>query len=562
MSFNSLKVDREKARKACQTYIGKLNLLGLNPNTILRQKNGDEIVVNILEYAETQNYPRTLYVPSFVDHITDGFEYAYTRRTDDEAISRVKQIIIPDNIEMDHEAYRSLKGFPSLKLISISSRQKLLFNDVDVPYRVRIPEVTNMIATDKTKALMNFILEKGYSTIKGTDLMITYEVAGRAADEETALTVLCCQALESKMCLADDLQPYVDNEIIESVKSLYESGLCSVSEKALAIKTNTLLFNVFKLRKYVEKKYKLDRNRLLYEQIDYPGAGIFDIGQKFKPNLTIEGNCLQGFSDDGWLGYCEYTITGKVTPDQALDIIRLTNYYTCFEIEGFDLKPSYRHMNLDFFVQHWGMGNKAPVWCYPNGDIHCIGYTHGKDIQSIIIEACCLAAEFDWLSMSVTLHSQNKDYCSFKQDDITIDIENGSVKVYLGYSKILHDIEREYIAMIDNLRQAGKRVFTQEQLLTIQSRNNYESLLNTDRGKKQIEFLDMVSRFDMDIQLRLSDFTEETMGMKVRGRGIKNENLLRYIFDYDQEKLDNYFNEYDEARKKWLAEKKELEQTW
>ena len=379
-----------------------------------------------------------------------------------------------------------------------------------------------------------------------------FEAASRATDEELALAVLSSYALEKEVCSISDLATYLSEYTINSMLSLYSNTKVN-SQKAAIIKTNPLLIRIFKLIQAVEEKYKSNEHKDLFFQIEYPGNEGFDISQRFKPNLEIKDNVLEGFGGDGWLGFYEYTISGRTFPDLALDIIRLTIDDPCnTEVQGIELGRSYRHMDLNFLNQYWFTSDIAPVWCYPDGTIYCNGYKAGQTIQDIIMEACCLAEEFKTLNMNISIQSRNGEWI-IDDDAIVINIESGKVKASVGHKPL--GTTNEFTVRANELRQQKKPVFTMEQLKAMQLSNECEHFMKSEQGKKVMKLKEYFYTFDRDIAMRLNSYMLETRGLPLIVGSTPVYNLLTYIFDYDMDKLKQYHEAYENRRKAWLAEK-------
>ena len=133
-------------------------------------------------------------------------------------IVNVKHIYIPDQVKMNEDEYKALKGFVDLESISVTRRQFKLQRDAKYKFEIRVPREADMIATSKTKSLIDFIVSKNTSNeqkITGTDLFMMFEVASRAGSEDTALAAMALFAITKNV-----LQK-ICTEKEDKVKKLY-----------------------------------------------------------------------------------------------------------------------------------------------------------------------------------------------------------------------------------------------------------------------------------------------------------------------------------------------------
>ena len=64
-------------------------------------------------------------------------------------IVNVKHIYIPDQVKMNEDEYKALKGFVDLESISVTRRQFKLQRDAKYKFEIRVPREADMIATSK-----------------------------------------------------------------------------------------------------------------------------------------------------------------------------------------------------------------------------------------------------------------------------------------------------------------------------------------------------------------------------------------------------------------------------
>lgn len=469
-----------------------------------------------------------------------------------ESLDNIKHIYIPDSVEMDEQAYRILNQFRGLESISITSRQFKLQQETQYKFNIRIPQEADMIATDRTKDLIDLIVSKnafGKQKVTGTDLFMVFEVTSRAASEETALAILALFAVKNNIFSIDDLTDRINKNIKASMLELLSPDNKTDWDKARVIKKYYWFTEAYDLSKKILKKYNILSADNISHHLGYPGNKLFDIGQTFKANIEVGKNVEYGFNGFGGLGYFKYYMRGKVSYNSALDIIRLTSDYMTRTDEN-NKMPGYKHIDLNFYKQHWFNSNhgKLPVWCYPNGSIYASGYRGALSIGEILLESCYLAAIFKGLSMDITLIQGDKKDFIGESSTIYISIEYGKVIASTKKnSSFIYDYELagEYINRIDSLRESGE---------TGLSLDEFEEIC--ERNKRDIEYCkqnpdelyNLTFGLDLDLCYRLELYIKENHGITLGSRGRQtnpNYYMLKYLFDFDMNKLKQYISDHE-----------------
>lgn len=471
-------------------------------------------------------------------------------------IVNVKHIYIPDKVKMNEDEYKALKGFVDLESISVTRRQFKLQRDAKYKFEIRVPQEADMIATSKTKSLIDFIVSKNTSNeqkITGTDLFMMFEVASRAGSEDTALAAMALFAITKKVCTIDDLIGQIDNNIIASIRELLSPDIKTDWDKARVIKKYYWFEEAYDLNTEILKKYGIRTQDNIEFHLRCHGNKLFDIGQTFKANIKIEDGVAYGFNGQGGLGYFKYYMKGMVSHRLALDIIRRTSTY---QIYGKEIVETlgYKHIDLDFFKQHWFFSDheSLPVWCYPNGVIQASGYRTALSIGEILLESYYLAAIFKGINMEVELIQEAIEDLRAEKSRIYISIKHGRViastksKDLVGYTYELH---REYIDKIDKLRENGEIGLSLDELEEISRRNKRDAKYCKQNPD---ELWELTEGLDLDLCFRLELYLKENHGITLStcGRQLNpNYYMLKYLFDFDMNKLKQYLKQYEQERK-------------
>ena len=240
-----------------------------------------------------------------------------------------------------------------------------------------------------------------------------------------------------------------------------------------------------------------------------------------------------------------------------MDIIRLTSEYNGSLIDEL-VFPAGKFIELDFYKQYWFHTHNSELftWCYPNGGIHASGYRSGMCMGQLIMESCFLASAFKGLKMEVIIIAESETFYN-RGDEITIKIRKGFVEVGIG-SKSYYDLEEiydgQYIDKVNELRKTGQTGLDEYEIQEIFRRNKRDA----DEGKQHPdELANLVYNIDRDLQMRLEYYIAETTGVYLFFHGetysIKY-NMLKFLFDFDMEKLRQYTMDYKKGRKQNLEE--------
>lgn len=548
----------EDKEKACKAFLGKLSLLGIHKEMIdtLFEVNFIGVAVDLIKLAIIQEYPVTLHIPSFVDKLKMDRDY-YSSIEDDSKVQRklkrVKHIFAPDDMKVDNEAFIAFSKFPNLKSVSLTSRQYSLRGGIEFKYDLRIPEDANMIATEDTKELINFVCSQyavNSGRVSGQDLFIAFEIASRAANEETALSSLGLFMLENDLCSPAELNGYMGKKLLDSICELLDQKSKTDWHKAAIIKKHYWLHEAFDIKEDIIKKYNIETGSRIAYHLTYPGDKVFDIGQTLKVNLKVDKNAMQGFTGGGGLSYFKYIMQGKVSTSLALDIIRLTSEYVNVHsvVQEID-RPGYNQLFLDFFRQDWfkDWGTKS-VWCYPNGRIQAQGYDSIRNLGEIILEACFLASTFKTLRMQVALiNGANEDSLFSNDDDIIIDISDGSVEVKAGSCEQWYNSwepDEKYIEKINKMFDENKLPLSADEFKVISQRNKLDHEDEDIYAQKELS--DLITFSDVGLAFRLIMYIQDTTDVRLdisKDLHFPSYQILKNLFDFDMDKLKQYMKE-------------------
>lgn len=504
-----------------------------------------------------------------------------------ELSKQVRRIVLPDGIK-SADLHAMMRRFSNLESVSMSIRDYYYVmdkNDFKLPIAIemRMPKEGKMIHTDKIEEALEKLIPKyaytdatvyrrfftGHDTATKMNLLyIAYLRASFAWTEDLALTCLVLTGLEYNGVGFRDIKPLVDEDIYHVVKEYMEIKNKPPHEVARYIKETPLLLRTFSIYRQADINcLGITDNEKLFELIEEELDYGYDLGLKFKGNVSVVGTVMHGFEGTGTLKHCAYTISGMSTPETNLELIRITSKYPQRDYQSLrqekkqnKLKeeaniiptiPSYLMPKFEFLEQSWlGYTAMGGLWSYPSGAIYHEGEIKDTRISvaSITTELCYLGALFKNLRLAIIVRPSHTNYiiledCSsicFKLIDGKVSVEFDRVA---NFGSQLDD-DKEEQAKYNRLLREGKPLLDKEKIAYMTAANKldkerYENdeskarlheLLTTDMNSLVfhtiMHYMDINYNWKPDVVYKTGD----------------SRQLLTHLFDIDVEKVDQLFN--------------------